>query len=211
MAGGAQRRQFKQVHGIPGDGWVLRCRIRLREKFPDEQILQYALGRLFKIVCPTDSVARIAQSCITQTLLCEPGAAQKAFALLSFWRLNGLKLNSPLLADTLSQMVARHQASGFSSDISWALAFCLERHLALDAKACQALSAFDDDCIALQSLHMERSKLLPKGFSRNKISKALKDADLDREHWLIAYESVRHRFLKVCETAVKSHPVFSIS
>jgi len=31
--------------------------------------------------------------------------------------------------------------------------------------------------------------LLPSGFARANISKALKGIDLDREHWLIAYEA----------------------
>jgi hypothetical protein len=56
---------------------------------------------------------------------------------------------------------------------------------------------------------MWKEGLLPKGFSETRISGALKDADLDREHWLVAYETVRHRFLKVCEAAVKSNPLFS--
>jgi hypothetical protein len=182
---------------------------RLRERFPDVPVLLYALGTLFKLDCPNPDVGRIAQSCITQSLLCEPGASQKAFALLTFWRLNGLKLNAPLVTSTIDQMVIRHHASGFSSDIAWALAFCLEQKYALSVKAAKVLSSFDDDCIALQALHMERVGLLPKGFSNKQISRVLKDADLDREHWLLAYETVRHGFLGICGLAIKSNPLFS--
>jgi hypothetical protein len=182
---------------------------RFREEFPDEPVLMYALGLLFKIQSPTPDVARMALSCITQALLCEPGAAQKAFALLTFWQINGAKLDYKVLVNTANKMVVGHQASGFSSDIAWALAFCLDQKLALDTNAAQALSVFDDDCIALQALHMEQKGLLPKGFNKRKLSKALKNADLDREHWLIAYESVRHGFLTVCASAVKNNPLFS--
>jgi len=42
---------------------------RLREQFPDEPILMYALGILFKIASPSPHIARIAQSCITQAVL----------------------------------------------------------------------------------------------------------------------------------------------
>jgi hypothetical protein len=182
---------------------------RLRDEFQDAAVLLYALGLLFKIRCPTADVGRIAQSCITQSLLCEPGAAQKAFALLTYWRLNGFVLDASLIADTVSQMVVRHQAGGFSSDLAWALAYCLQEGSALNSRAAQVLSSFDDDCIALLTLDLDRNSLLPKGFSNKKISKALKDADLDREHWLIAYETVRHGFLAVCTSAVKSNPFFS--
>jgi hypothetical protein len=182
---------------------------RLREQFPDAAVLLYALGTLFKISCPAPHVSRIAQSCITQTLLCEPGAAQKAFALLSFWRLNGLALDEALITRAINQIIMRHQASGFSSDVAWALAFCLEQRCSLNPKAARVLSEFDDDCIALQALHMHCDGLLPNGFNNKRISKALKQVDLDREHWLLAYETVRQGFLPVCATAVKSNPLFS--
>lgn len=182
---------------------------RLREQFPDEPVMMYALGLLFKVGCPTSKVARIPQSCITQALLCEPGAAQKGFALLTFWGLNGLKLDAPLIASTINKMIIGHQASGFSSDVAWALAFCLDHVYTLNSKAGQVLSGFDDDCIALQALHMEQSGLLPKGFNKKRISNALKNADLDREHWLIAYETVRHGFLTVSASAVNGNPFFS--
>ena len=151
----------------------------------------------------------VAQSCITQTLLCEPGAAQKAFALLTYWRLNGLALDDPLISSTINQMVIRHHASGFSSDIAWSLAFCIEQGYTLNSKAAQVLSNFDNDCIALQALHMRKAGLLSKGFSDRRISSALKEVDLDRDHWLVAYETVRHDFLKVCEAAVKGNALFA--
>jgi hypothetical protein len=146
---------------------------------------------------------------MTQALLCEPGAAQKAFALLTYWHLNGLALDNSLISSTIDQMVVRHHASGFSSDIAWALAFCIEQGYSLNSKAAQVLSNFDDDCIALQVLHMRQIGLLPKGFSDRKISSTLRDVDLDREHWLVAYETVRHGFLKVCEAAVQANPLFA--
>lgn len=182
---------------------------RLREQFPDEPVLLYALGILFKVMRPGPETARIAQSCLTQALLCEPGSSQKAFALLAFWQLNGLNLDQPLITSTINQMIIRHQSSGFSSDIAWALAFSLDHRLALNSKAGQVLSGFDDDCIALHALHMNREDLLPKGFSNKHISNALKNADPDREHWLLVYETVRHNFLTVSAAAVKSNAFFS--
>ena len=55
---------------------------------------------------------------------------------------------------------------------------------------------------------MAQKGLLPKGFNKTAISNSLKNADLDREHWLIAYESVRHGFLAACAPAVKSNGLF---
>lgn len=182
---------------------------RVRGEVPDLPVLLYALGLLFKIPCPSPEVGEIAQSCITQALLCEPGAAQKVFALFAFWELNGFTLDDTLIKATINQIILRHYASGFSSDIAWALAFCLEQDYEINSKAAELLSEFEDDCIALQALHMERNGLLNNSFVKKRIGKALKDADLDREHWLVAYESTRHGFLSVCTPAIAKNPLFS--
>jgi hypothetical protein len=182
---------------------------RLRQKFSDSAVLSYALGILFRLERPTPKVGRVAQSCITQSLLCEPGVSQKAFALLSYWHLNSFSLDAELIASTVNQMVAQHRDSGVSSDIAWALAFCLDRDLALSKSAAQALSLFDDDFIALQSLHMHAKGLLPHGFTTAKIQKMIKSADLDREHWLIAYEALRQGFLNDSKNAIRNNPLFS--
>lgn len=182
---------------------------RLREQYPEAAVLSYAMGILFKLKSPNPDVARIAQSCITQTLLSEPGAAQKVFALLAYWHMCGVTLDVLQITNTINQLILRHHSTGFSSDIAWALAFSLDQRLSLNAKAGHVLSFFDDDCIALQALHMHKSGLIPKGFNINQISKMLRNADLDREHWLIAYESFRHGFLPVCGKAIRSNPLFS--
>src|ERR1017187_1438482 len=182
---------------------------RQRERYPDSPVLLYALGVLFSLKCPVPEVGRIAQSCLTQAILSEPGAAQKAFALLSYWRLNGFLVDGDLISSTINQLILRHEASGLSSDVAWALAFCLEQRFELNAKAGKALSRFDDDCIALQALHLASLGLLPKGFSTASVSKLLRTCDLDREHWLIAYEAARQGFLRDSEPAVKSNPLFS--
>ena len=182
---------------------------RLREQYPDSHVLLYALGVLFGINCPSPQVGRIAQSCLTQALLCEPGAAQKAFALISYWLMNGFSIDAELLTGTINQLILRHQASGPSSDVAWALSFCIDQGLMLDSKAGKALSRLDDDCIALQALHMSSLGLLPKGFTTSHISKTLKNVELDREHWLIGYEAVRQGFLNDSEQAVNANPLFS--
>ena len=182
---------------------------RLRDRFPSSPVLLYALGVLFALRCPFPDVRRVAQSCLTQAVLCEPGAAQKAFALLSYWRLNWFSLDQKLIAQTADRLLMRHEAGGLSSDVAWALAFCLEQRLTLGAKAGKLLSIFEDDCIALQALYMHSMGLLPQGFKTQQISTMLKSSDLDREHSLIAYESTRQGFLKDAAAAVKANPLFS--
>jgi hypothetical protein len=181
---------------------------RYRKTFPETAVLLYALGILFKLKCPKDESGLVAQSCITQAFLCEPGAAQKAFALLTFWRLNGFVLDKELLKTAIGRMIRRHRTRGPSSDIAWALSFCIEEKISLDKEVGRVLSGFDDDCILLQALHLRANGLLPSGFNNEKLSSILKGSDLDREHWLLAYETVRQGFLKDNGLAVKNNPLF---
>ena len=182
---------------------------RLREENPDAAVLNYALGLLFKLPFPEARVAKVLQSAITQALLCEPGVAQKAFALMSYWHVNGLALDRALLAQTIAAVVQRHEARGVTSDVSWALAFCLEHRIELNRAAGQVLARCDDDCIALQALHCHAEGLIPKGFSPGRISKLVRGVDLDGEHWLLGYEALRQGFLTDSQAAVSSNPLFN--
>ena len=58
---------------------------RLRTTYPDAPVLTYALGLLFGTSTVAKQTAEVAESCISQCLLSEPGCAQKAVALLRFW------------------------------------------------------------------------------------------------------------------------------
>lgn len=182
---------------------------RLRELHPKSAILTYALGVLFRLRCPSDDVGRVAQSCISQAILCEPGAAQKAFALLSYWALNKFKIDTELWTSSIDRLITQHAASGITSDVAWALAFCLDHKLTLNSNAGNVLASIDDDCVAIQALHMKSLSLIPRGFDKRRIARLVKEAGLDREHWLLAYEAVRHGFITTSASAVKSNKLFS--
>ena len=197
---------------------------RLREENPDAAVLNYlgsdaavlnyALGLLFRLPRPEAQVAKVLQSAITQALLCEPGVAQKAFALMSYWHLNGLALDRALLTRTIAAVLQHHDARGVTSDVSWALAFCLEHRIELSRVAGQVLSRCDDDCIALQALHCHAEGLIPRGFSSRRIKNLVRDVDLDGEHWLLGYEALRQGFLTESQTldhARRQHGVATVN
>jgi hypothetical protein len=197
---------FKHPNEMVG---FLDAAFSLRTKYLGSPVLLYALGLLFKLRDPGPDVGRIAESGITQALLMEPGAAQKAFALVTYWALNGYKFDRDLFARTVSQMIARHRGLGVSSDVCWAIAFCLEHSLPLDASAGKVLAACDDGCVALQALDAHSRGLLPKGFTTKKFRSLLADASLDGPHWLLAYEAHRQGFLNESAKAIAANPLFA--
>src|SRR5262249_32842849 len=50
---------------------------RLRKMYPDDPVLMYAIAVLFSLRNPDPAVQRVAESCISQAILSEPGCAQK--------------------------------------------------------------------------------------------------------------------------------------
>ncbi|MPZ21216.1 MAG: hypothetical protein GEV06_25455 [Luteitalea sp.] len=182
---------------------------RIREQSPASPVLMYALGSLFKIADPGLEAGRVAQSGISQALLAEPGAAQKAFALLTYWSLNGFAVDRRLLVSTINQMIHCHAALGVSSDVAWALAFAIEQGMELDAKAAKVLAGCEDDCVLILALDAYVRGLIPKGCSLKQVDAFLASATLEGEHWLAAYESVRQGFRAVCATMVGSNPLFA--
>ncbi|MFO0643816.1 MAG: RNA-directed DNA polymerase [Polyangiaceae bacterium] len=181
----------------------------LRARHPDVPIFTYALGLLFRISSPTEPVLRVAESCIAQALLSEPGCAQKAFALLTFWALNGAPLARTTMTAAVEKVILRHESTGTSSDVAWALAFCIEQKLVLAKRAGKALARFDDDCVAIQSMHAHAAGSLPAGFDTRAVAAELKKAVLEERHWLALYEGVRHGYLPSLAPTVNGRPLFA--
>ncbi|MHB8879733.1 MAG: RNA-directed DNA polymerase [Myxococcaceae bacterium] len=174
---------------------------------PDSPVLNYACGSLFGIPRPRDDHgANVAQSCLSQVLLAEPGAAQKVFALLSFWTLNGMKLDEELVTRTVREMIVSEQHRGLSSDVAWALAFCLRHSVPLDRKTGLSLSESQDDCSWTLALDL-RARNLATSLKVGPLDRLLRNADLDGEHWLLAYESAR-RGVPSVRARVQGHALF---
>jgi len=181
---------------------------RMSHAFQAAPVLKYTVGLLFKISAPRQDVGRIAESAISQIVLREPGAAQKAFSLLRYWSLNGYNLNDALWSATVGSIVLKHESSGANSDVAWALAFALEQSLGLDKRASKVLEELHDDVTGLMTLDLHARNLLHPSFSAARIERALANIDLDGEHWLLGYESCRQGFLNSTLPAVTAHRLF---
>jgi hypothetical protein len=181
---------------------------RARGEYSDQPVLLYAMSVLFKNTKLHNDVQRVAQSCITQAILSEPGCAQKAFALLSFWEINGSAFDRHVLTSTIDKLVQMHGSRGASSDLAWALAFCIQHGMKLGQDSGEALALLEDDAVAILSLHANRLGLLP-GFTKKSIVKLLKATTGDGEHWLLLYESVRQGFLPAVKGVVAGNSLFA--
>ncbi|HZF56044.1 MAG TPA: RNA-directed DNA polymerase [Polyangiaceae bacterium] len=179
----------------------------VHNKYPDSAVFNYAFGHLFRLPNPTIPVAQRAQGAIMQAVLAEPGCAQKAVAVLTYWNLNGMILDKALLQRTTTEAIRVQANRGFSSDVAWLLFFCIQNQASLGPPAAKLLRECRDDCIALQSLHMKKAGLLPSTFKPGILREHLINPDLDGPHWLLLYEAYRQRLIQ--PPAVHVNPVFA--
>jgi hypothetical protein len=183
-------------------------RIR-QEGFQHTPVLLYAIGLLFKIPRPNPDVLTVALSGMMQSVLAEPGAAHKAFSLLTYWQGNGAALDKTLVGRVIDTMIDRHRARGVSSDVAWALAFCIQHGVRLSKASARVLAGIEDDCIAIQAMHMHTDGLLPAGFRKDRITQLLGHAELDGKHWLAAYELTRQGVLSKPNPAISGNSLFA--
>jgi hypothetical protein len=181
---------------------------RLRAAFPEQPVLMYAIGTLFKLTQPIPDVHRVAQSCITQSLLAEPGCAQKAFALLTFWELNNVPFDRTVITETIERLLELHESRGVSSDVTWAMAFSIQHGIRFTKRSAKILSRLEDDTVAIQSLHANSLGLTP-GLSTKSIEQDLLAASCDGLHWLLLYEAVRQGFMPSLHPVVNANSLFA--
>jgi hypothetical protein len=122
--------------------------------------------------------------------------------------MNGAALDQSLIERTVSEMILLQLRRGFSSDVAWALFFCIQSGIPLtrNKKAIGALEKCKDFSIAIQAANMVQLKLLPSTFRQRWLAETLK-RDPDEETWLLAYEMTRQGFAKP-SPALAGHAVF---
>jgi hypothetical protein len=118
-------------------------------------------------------------------------------------------LDGKVLTRAVDQLIELHAPGGVTSDVAWALSFCEQNELEIGKRAAKVLSKCEDDCIALQALHLHSIGILDSGFSKTALSKFAGASDLDGPHWLLCYETARQGFLTTTKTAVSGHSLFA--
>lgn len=164
---------------------------QMAERSPGSPVLMYAMGCLFEARPPDSYAFEVALGAITQAVLSEPGCAQKAFALLTYWHVCGIAINGPALTTTINRLFLQHSARGESSDLAWALAFAIQHGCPLSKTVGRELGETEDDVVLLEALHAHAVQLLP-GLNVAKVEKRLALEACNGEHWLALYEAVRH-------------------
>ncbi len=186
------------------------CVFDIRDQHPRNPCLALALGELFRVTPQGTRDEKIAQSCIFQSIIREPGCTHKAVALLTHWKLEGTEIDEAALLRTLETTLEATAHRGHSSDVSWLLHFCGQLGTKLPRPAVDTLESFPDDTVAIQCMSLASQGLMGRRtFKSAPLIAALAAPDLNGSHWLLLYEARRLGAISKKQIALlQPHPVF---
>jgi hypothetical protein len=160
----------------------------LSGEFPDEAVLQYAVGRLRNLmVDPSnwDLFQKLLLDCATP----EPASLPYVLELIIKRVITGAQPAVGLIGEVLNSLIVDHSTLAHSSEVAWSLWACLALGINVSAAAVRALSSCDDSVVALLALHCEAQGLLSAALNKTLWSRCMNTQGLYEEHWLLSYEA----------------------
>lgn len=175
-----QRRDLLRMHDMA---------IAARRQFPEEHVLNYAVGILRKQSLFQSNWA-LAQHLLFQAMISEPGLLGRIVAELLAYQLAGFPVDTAQLASVLSKLIVRHAPQGHSSEVAWALWAHLEFQLNVSADAADAVETMADPVVDLIALDLNKRGVLAKPPAR--AAAAITIDDFWGDAWVYAFEALRH-------------------
>ena len=160
----------------------------LSHQYPDEFVLNYALGRLRGLKIEPSNWLMF-HLLLMQAGRAEPGTL--AFVLREMARGvgSGRKLAKDLTLEWLDQHVRQSASLGMGSEVAWALWGTMIFKLPLSEEAGRSLCGSKDNVVALLALDAHRRGLIPSGLDSSAWAQLMRPESLDSPDWLLAYEA----------------------
>jgi hypothetical protein len=175
----------------------------------EDSVIRYVIVKVQNEVVHPEAW-RTFQNCILTAVSADPSAF--ASALGSLYRVataGSHTVAKAPLSDIFESIIASHAPKSEGSEIAWALWGAISWSVPLSKQAAGLISKLEDDLVALLALDADARSLFPKGSLDKSIwTKAAAEPEaLKSEHWLLAYEANRQKWL-ACP-AVASQPEFA--
>ncbi len=175
---------------------------------PEKAVLRYAVARVQGMTVSAKGW-RAFQNCLLGAVGADPATlAVSLGTLFQVAASSGQTVAKAPLAKVFEAVIMTHAPRAQGSEVAWALWGALAWSVPLSDAAAKVLSTMDDDVVALLALDADARGLFPAGsLDKQHWENAANQSDsLHGEHWLLAYESHRQKWLTV--QAVKGHPIF---
>jgi len=160
----------------------------LHGSYPDEAVLQFAVGRLRNLkIDPSNWLLfqQLLMDCAAPEPACIPLVLE---AIISRVNTGASPAVAPI-ESVLNSLIVDHSPLAHSSEVAWALWACLAPGIKVSGTAVAALSDCDDSVVALLALHCETQGLLNGYLNKNLWSNYMNAQALYEDHWLLSYEA----------------------
>jgi hypothetical protein len=176
---------------------------------PEQPVIRYVVARV-----RSQNIAvgawRAFQNCILGAIGADSSSLGAGLGTLHLVGTAGAHSIAKLpLGDILEAIIKRHAPRGEGSEVAWALWGAMAWSVSLGFDSARLVSAMNDDIVALMALNADAKGLFPAGaLDRHLWQNLLNQPDiLWTEHWLLAYEANRQKWL-VCP-AVSVDAIFA--
>ena len=153
---------------------------------------------------------RTFQALLLSVAAADPGTLPVLVVLLDRHVNAGRQINRTAVRHVLEAIIERHAPLGHGSEVAWALWTAIQFGVDLSAQAAASVSATEDDAVALLALDARSQGRFPANAIDITLWQRIVGhaGALFDEHWLLAYESNRKRWLQC--PAVGGDPFFRV-
>lgn len=160
----------------------------LDKKYPDEAVLQFAVGRLRSIEVAPENW-RLFQLLLLGLVVPDPALLPFVLEAINSRANKGAIPAYDEIGEALNTIILDHSVLGHSSEIVWSLWASIALNIKLSEAVSGALSICDDSCVALCALHCQSCGLLKGQLDTTLWSSYMTTSALYEEHWLLSYEA----------------------
>ena len=169
----------------------------LSQKYPDEAVLRFALGRMRRNVVVQPNWP-LYESTLLHIAAVEPGTLSTVLDELYRYYKAGYQVGIPKVADVLQQVIRQHASVNHGSEVAWAIWGCLLFRIHLDDQPAGQLAQMEDSVVAILALDAKVKGLISNNVSLTLWASMMTTQSLFEENWLLSYEANVKGWLPSC-------------
>ena len=160
----------------------------LRGQYPDDAVLQYAVGRL-RYLAVDHSNWELFQHLLLDCASPEPAVLPYVLEAIIIRTNAGAAPALAEIEEVMNSLIIDHSGLTHSSEVAWALWACLALGITISPAASAAVSECEDSIVALLALHCELQGLVGSPLDHTVWSSYMNQDNLYEEQWLLSYEA----------------------
>jgi hypothetical protein len=179
---------------------------RYAKLYPDENVLNYCVGRLF-VISEYERNINLVLANLSQCVLAERGCCSKFVSLVAHWIGSGIRFEVDVIEELANRLAVRIGQNSAVNDTVWILSLIIHMRIRLNPASVKALNKNKNPFLAIICMHALHEGLL-NGFAIKFWQEKVKSDELYGPDWIAIYEGVRHGWLKDPNNIVQNDSQF---